>query len=140
LLPLAEGECVAIGARRIAALPARHAIPAVGYALDGGAGVFVFSGDSTYCEAFWDAVNRIERLHTLMIETTFLNRAHDAAERGGHTTAELLAQGLARLARPARLLITHMEPPRRIETFAEVMAAAAAWQPREAREGEILEL
>lgn len=140
LLPLIMGEAVAIGSRRVTPLPACHSIPAVGYAVDGGTGVFVFSGDSGYCEPFWDAVNRFECLHTLLMETTFLNHAHADAARGGHNTAESLARGLARLARPARLLVSHMEPPRRVETFAEVLEAAADWQPGEAREGEILVL
>ncbi|MGB9094780.1 MAG: 3',5'-cyclic-nucleotide phosphodiesterase, partial [Gallionella sp.] len=93
-VPVAPGETVLLGRRRITPLPARHAVPAVGYRLDGGDGSFVYSGDTTDCEEFWTALNRIDKLRYLMIETTFLNGNAGAAARSGHMTAELLAQGL----------------------------------------------
>ena len=80
-LPLAVGATVQLGDRRITPLPARHAVPAVGYCVDSGAASFVYSGDTTDCEEFWSALNRIDNLRYLMIETTFLNAAGHAAAR-----------------------------------------------------------
>ena len=134
-VPAQIGETVLLGDRRITALPARHAVPAVGYCLDSGTASFVYSGDTTDCEPFWSALNRIANLRYLMIETTFLNRNAGGAARSGHMTATLLAQGLARLQRQVQLLITHMEPGREEETMAEVVAACGGFQPMRLEQG-----
>lgn len=139
-VPVTPGETVLLGRRRITPLPARHAVPAVGYRLDSGEGSFVYSGDTTDCEEFWVALNRIDNLRYLMIETTFLSRDARAAAQSGHMTAELLAQGLARLQRPVQLLITHMEPGREDEIFAEVCAACAGYQPVRLEQGRQFEV
>ncbi len=135
-VPLEVGSAVWLGERRITPLPARHSIPAVGYRLDSGAASFVYSGDTTDCVEFWEALNRIDNLRYLMIETTFLNAAGSAAARSGHLTAELLARGLARLRHPVRLLIAHMEPGREEDTLAEVTAACGAFRPAQLLRGQ----
>jgi len=138
--PLALGQVVALGERRITALPALHAAPGVGYRIDSGAASFVYSGDTTLCPAFWEALNAIDNLACLMIEVTFLNANRRAAAESGHMTAELLAQGLATLRRPVQLLIAHMESGREQESMAEVLEVAGKWQPRAVRQGEVFEL
>lgn len=135
-VPLQVGSTVRLGERRITPLPACHSIPAVGYRLDSGAASFVYSGDTTDCEGFWAALNRIDNLRYLMIETTLLNAAGPAAARSGHLTAELLAHGLARLQRPVQLLIAHMEPGREERTMQEIMAACGAFQPQQLQQGQ----
>jgi ribonuclease BN (tRNA processing enzyme) len=135
-LPLAVGATVQLGDRRITPLPARHAVPAVGYCVDSGAASFVYSGDTTDCEEFWSALNRIDNLRYLMIEATFLNAAGHAVAKSGHLTAELLARGLARLQRPVQLLITHMEPGKEERIMAEVTAACGAFQPKQLQQGQ----
>jgi ribonuclease BN (tRNA processing enzyme) len=138
-VPVAPGETTLLGHRRITPLPARHAVPAVGYRLDSGKASFVYSGDTTDCEPFWTALNEIDNLRYLMIETTFLNENAGAAARSGHTTATLLAQGLARLQRPVKLLITHMEPGREDSIMAEVVAACGEFQPVRLEQGQQFE-
>lgn len=138
--PLAVGQAVALGERRITALPALHAVPGVGYRIDSGAASFVYSGDTTLCPAFWEALNGIDNLACLMIEATFLNANRRAAAESGHMTAELLAQRLATLRQPVQLLIAHMESGREQESMAEVLAAAGKWQPRAVRQGEVFVL
>ena len=135
-IPLEAGTTVRLGERRITPLPARHSIPAVGYCLDSGAASFVYSGDTTDCGEFWSALNRIENLRYLMIETTLLNAVGPAAAKSGHLTAELLARGLARLQRPVQLLITHMEPGKEERTMAEVAAACGTFQPQQLQQGQ----
>lgn len=134
--PLEAGSAVQLGERRITPLPACHSVPAVAYCLDSGDASFVYSGDTTDCGEFWVALNRIENLRYLMIETTFLNAAGDAAARSGHLTAELLARGLARLQRPVQLLITHMEPGKEERTMAEVTAACGVFRPQRLQQGQ----
>jgi ribonuclease BN (tRNA processing enzyme) len=137
--PLAVGQTLLLGGRQITALPARHSVPAVGYRLDSGAASFVYSGDTTLCPAFWEALDGMENLKYLMIEVTFLNANKRGAAESGHMTAELLAQGLARLQRPVRLLITHMEPGREDETMAEVKVAAGRFNPVRVEQGQVFE-
>jgi ribonuclease BN (tRNA processing enzyme) len=134
-VPVAPGEPTLLGHRRVTPLPACHAVPGVGYRLDSGTGSFVYSGDTTDCEAFWEALNGIENLRYLMIETTFLNANASGATRSGHMTGALLAHGLTRLQRQATLLITHLEPGKEDLTMAEVVAACAKYQPVRLEQG-----
>jgi len=138
-VPVKPGETTQLGDRCITPLPARHAVPAVGYCIDSGAASFVYSGDTTDCEPFWAALNKIENLRYLMIETTFLNANAAGAARSGHMTAALLAQGLARLQRPVTLLITHMEPGKEDRLMAEVVADCGKYQPVRLEQGRIFD-
>ncbi|HSI23273.1 MAG TPA: 3',5'-cyclic-nucleotide phosphodiesterase [Methylophilaceae bacterium] len=138
--PLMLGETVETGKRRITALPARHAVPAVGYRIDSGRGSFVFSGDTTFCEDFWDALNAIDNLEYVMMETTMRDMDQAIAERSRHTTPALLAQGLACLRRPARVLITHIEPDKIDAVRAEILAVAGHLHPHFLQRGEVFTL
>ncbi len=140
LRPLAVGDCVALGKRRITALPACHTVPAVGYLLDGGGAGFAFSGDTAYCAAFWDRLNEVENLRYLMMETTMRDADRAVAERSRHTTPALLAQGLARLRQPVRLLVTHIEPDKVAAVREEVTRLCAAWNPHFVERGEVYAL
>ena len=132
-------ETVEMNGRKFTALPARHAVPCVGYRLDSGAASLVYSGDTTFCEDFWQALNNIPNLEYLLIETTFLNRNAAGAQRSGHMTAELLAQGLRQLNNPVQLYIVHMESGRESDTMHEVLQAAAEFDPKMLRRGMVFE-
>ncbi|ARU31202.1 3',5'-cyclic-nucleotide phosphodiesterase [Sulfuriferula sp. AH1] len=134
-------ETIVLEKRRITPLPAKHSVPAVGYRLDSGTSSFVYSGDSTLCDAFWEALNAIDNLRYLMIETTFLNKlTKTAAPASGHMTANLLAQGLKQLKRPLNILITHMEPGKEGQTMAEIMTATGSHLPVAVAQGQIFNL
>lgn len=134
------GQAVELSGRRITPLPVRHAVPGVAYQFDSGRASFVFSGDTTYHEPFWDALNAIGNLHYLMIETTFLNHNTSGAEAAGHMRPELLIRGLRRLNKPVHLLITHMEPGNEDATMAELLATAGEFKPERLKRGQIFEL
>lgn len=135
------GETAELTGRRITALPAQHSVPAVGYQLDSGNASFVYSGDTTLCNAFWEALNGISNLRYLMIETTFLNAlTATAAPHSGHMTAQLLAQGLMLFKHKVNLLISHMEPGKEELTMAEILAAVGEHQPIALARGQIFEL
>jgi ribonuclease BN (tRNA processing enzyme) len=137
--PVALGQTVHLCGCGITPLPARHAVPAVGYRLDSGSGSLVYSGDTTLCDAFWEALNGIENLDGLLIETTFLNRNIEGAGISGHMTPELLAAGLSRLRRNAAIYIVHMEPGREAETMRQIGEVAAAFRPTMLERGDVLE-
>lgn len=138
--PILTGETVELGGRRITALPARHAVPCAGYRIDSGAASLVYSADTTFCEEFWQALNRIGNLKYLLIETTFRNDNAASAARSGHTTANLLAQGLRLLERPVELFIVHMEAGYEEITMREVLQAAGEFKPQQLLRGHVFEL
>ena len=137
--PIAPDETVALNGRKFTALPARHAVPCVGYRLDSGIASLVYSGDTTFCEGFWQALNRITNLKYLLIENTFLNANAAGAARSGHMTANLLAQGLRLLQRPVELFIVHMEAGREEDSMREILCAAKEFKPIQLQRGRVFE-
>ena len=133
------GRAVSIAGRSITPLRVRHAVPAVGYCIDSGRASFAFSGDTTLSSEFFSALNAVENLAYLMIETTFLNANAESAERSRHMTGELLAQGLALLRRRPSVFITHLEPGREDATMQEVMVAAEEFAPQRMQHGQKFE-
>lgn len=139
-VPIAPGETVELNGCKITALPAKHAVPCVGYRVDSGEASWVYSGDTTLCEEFWQTLNRIPNLRHLLIEATFRNAQHAAAAHSGHMTPQLLAQGLHMLRRPVELHIVHMEAGHEEETLREIHEAAAAYRPTPLERGHVFEL
>ncbi len=139
-LPLRLGETVTLGSRRITALPARHAVPCSAYRVDNGRASWVYSADTTFCEDFWHALNGIDNLRYLLIEATFRNDNAIGAEHSGHTTANLLAQGLGLLERPVEMFIVHMEAGYEDVTVREVLQAAGEFKPKVLQRGHVFEL
>jgi len=137
--PVAIGQTVRLHGCGITPLPAKHAVPAVGYQLDSGSASLVYSGDTTLCDAFWEALDGIENLACLLIETTFLNHNVEGARISGHMTPGLLAAGLRRLQRNAAIYIVHMEPGREAEAMREIGEVAAAFRPVMLKRGDVLE-
>ncbi len=135
-VPVAIGVPSQLGSRRITPLPARHSVPAAGYWVDSGAASFVYTGDTTDCPELWAALNNIENLRYLMIETTLREADGAMAETYGHLSAGILARGLAHLQHPAQLLIAHMEPGKEQQIMAEVTAACEKFQPVQVQQGQ----
>ena len=100
----------------------------------------MYSGDTTLCADFWQALNRIGNLRYLLIENTFRNDNVAGAQRSGHTTANLLAQGLRLLERPVELFIVHMEAGYEEVTIREVLQAAGEFKPQILQRGHVFEL
>jgi ribonuclease BN (tRNA processing enzyme) len=131
---------VELNGRKITALPARHAVPCTGYQVDSGNASLVYSGDTTYCEEFWQALNRIHNLKYLLIENTFLNDNAALAALAGHMTASLLAQGMRSLQRPVELFIVHMEAGREETALREIQSAMSEFNLKVLQRGHQFEL
>jgi ribonuclease BN (tRNA processing enzyme) len=138
--PIRLGETVELRGRRFTALPARHSIPCVAYRVDSGTASWVYSADTTFCEDFWQALNRIDNLKYLLIENTFRNDNAIGAQRSGHTTADILARGLRLLDHPAELFIVHMEAGYEEITMREVLQSAGDFKPQMLQRGHAFEL
>jgi ribonuclease BN (tRNA processing enzyme) len=138
--PIRLGETVMLGGRRITALPAHHSIPCVAYQVDGGTASWVYSADTTFCADFWQALNRIDNLRYLLIENTFRNDNTAGAQRSGHNTANLVAQGLRMLRQRVELFIVHMEAGHEDATMREVMQTAGEFKPQRLQRGYVFEI
>lgn len=133
------GQAVEIDGRRITALPVNHTVPAVGYWLDSGAGSLVFSGDTTSCDALWEAVNRIPNLRHLIIEAAFANRERDLAVVAKHLCPSLLAEELAKLRHAPEIFVTHLKPGQTEVIMQEVERDAGRFKPRRLLPNQVFE-
>lgn len=108
--PLVVGETVNVGNARITALPAQHSVPALGYLIEGEGGSIAFSGDTTYNDTFWHALNQVQNLQHLIVETAFSNADIELAKLSCHLCPSLLRQGLDLLQSRPQVWITHLKP------------------------------
>ena len=127
---IAIGKPVQIGERRITALPANHAVPAVGYQLDSGTASLVFTGDTTINDPFWEIVNGIGNLRYLIIETAFSNKEREIAVLSKHLCPSMLQGELTKLKRPAEIYITHLKPGEDALIMREIDACIGDYQAR----------
>lgn len=133
------GQTVELNGRKITALPARHVVPAVGYLLDSGEARLAFSGDTIDCPEFWEALNQVENLRYLIIETSFANEENDIAHASGHYHPALLAEQLPKLLNQAEIYITHLGPGDQPRIMAEILAGVHGTAPRMLAHGQLFE-
>lgn len=133
------GQTIELEGRAIRPLPANHTVPAVGYQLDSGAGSLVFTGDTGSCPELWRAVNKIQNLRHLVIETAFSNRERELARISLHLCPSMLAEELANLQRDAEVHITHLKPGQTELTMQEVVEAIGEFNPRMLQTNQVLE-
>lgn len=138
--PLKLGETVELDGRRITALPARHAVPTVGFLLDNGRASLAYSADTTSCDELWRVLNGVENLAHVIIETSYDDSQLALTGPAGHLSPTLLAQELAKLERPARVHLAHMKPGLADTIRREVEQLAVPHRPDVLRRGQILEL
>lgn len=140
--PLSVGRPLCLGARTVTALPAEHAVPAVGYCLDSGAASLAFTGDTTVNDALWPMLERMTNLRHLIIETAFPDDERALAIRSKHLCPGLLAEELARFAGPADLAvyISHIKPGQAERIMCEIAGYATRFAPQMLRDGQVFEL
>lgn len=124
------GETVELGGRKLTPVPAHHTVPAVGFHLDSGRASLVFTGDTTSCDPLWDALNNIENLKYLIIETAFSNAEAELAKLSHHLYPELLFEELEKLRHTPEVFITHLKPGEEHEITRQVSSGALRFKPR----------
>ncbi|MDB5814643.1 MAG: class cyclic nucleotide phosphodiesterase [Rhodocyclales bacterium] len=129
LQPLSVGETLELGKRRITAVPALHAVPAVGYRLTGAAGSLVFSGDTTLCDALVDALNAMRDLRYFIVETAFPDAEHDLALAARHLCPSMLRVLLGRLVGTPEVFVTHLKPGMVDQITSELQTGFARLRP-----------
>jgi ribonuclease BN (tRNA processing enzyme) len=111
---LAVGQTLTLGvqARRVRVLPARHTVPAVGYAVlgrDTQEGDWVFTGDTGPNPALWAHLRGLN-VRQLVIEVAFPESDAVLAAQSGHHCPSSLAAELRHLPPGAQVLLTHVKP------------------------------
>ena len=137
---IAIGQSVALQGRRIVPLPVRHTVPAVAYQCDSGLGSLVFSGDTGPCPEFWQAVNSVPNLKTLIIETAFSNRERKLAEASMHLCPSMLLEELRHLQSRPEIYITHLKPGQIELTMEEIEVDIGEYTPRMLQNNHVFEL
>ena len=138
--PIKLGVTVALGARRITALPANHVVPAVGFQIDSGKTSLVFTGDTTTNDALWHQVNAIGNLRYLIIETALSDREHDLAVASKHLCPSMLAGELKKLKLSPEIFITHLKPREAELIMEEIGATVTERRPQMLQNNQIFEL
>ncbi|TXI32632.1 MAG: 3',5'-cyclic-nucleotide phosphodiesterase [Ottowia sp.] len=103
------GEVLQLGARRIEVLPALHTVPAVGFAVLGDRGSWVFTGDTAPNPALWQRLASLQ-VASLVIETAFGNDEAQLAGVSRHLHPAALGRELQQLQQGAEVYITHIKP------------------------------
>lgn len=143
LHPFETGETLTLGPpgrqRRLEVLPARHTVPAVGFALDTPSGWWVFSGDTGPNPALWAAL-RGRRIAHLVIETAFSDEERWLADISGHLSPCTLAGELAQLQGRVRVHITHPKPGESVAVIEQIRAIDTAHLIEALSAGQVFEL
>lgn len=111
-VPFQVGDVLDFGGRRAEVLPARHSVPACGFALSregANRGAWVYTGDTGPNPELWPRLAAFPVAH-LVIETAFSEGERELAALSGHHSPSSLAAELALAPPDARLWITHIKP------------------------------
>lgn len=133
------GETVDVGGRKLTPLPVNHVVPAVGFRIDSGQASLAFSGDTTTCDALWDAVNRIPNLRYLIVETAFSDAEKELAVLSKHLCPSMLAEELKKLKLHPEIFITHLKPGEVELTMREIGERVQGTAPRILQNGQTFE-
>ena len=143
LTPVAVGDVVALGQRRIEVLPAVHTVPACGFAVlpaNDEAGAWVFSGDTGPNPALWQRLARLKNVAHLVIETAFSDEEEDLARVSAHLCPKMLAEELSRLDGAVAVHITHIKPGEVAGVMGQIMAREKRHHIGALTAGQIFEL
>lgn len=137
--PVAVGASVTLGNRTITPVPADHVVPAVGYAVNSGHASLVFTGDTCGGDSLWQAVNNIDNLRYLIIETAFSDAERELAVVAKHLCPSLLVEQLAMYKRDAEVYITHLKPGEGDTIMQEIAHGASRWKPKMLQHQQVFE-
>lgn len=127
--PMAPGTEVELDqGLRLRSFSVLHTVPAVGYAIEGPAGVIAFTGDTTDCPELWAALNALPQLDRLIIEIAFADEEAALGVVSRHFTPARLGDALARLRHRPELLLTHHKPGEEARIEAQCATALAGWR------------
>lgn len=112
LRPIAVGERLRLGARVVEVLPARHTVPACGFAVRhlGEERWWIFSGDTGPNPLLWQRLRALPVSH-LVIETAFSDDEAELADLAQHHCPRSLRAELEQFEQAqAQVWLTHIKP------------------------------
>ncbi len=133
------GQVLVAGGRRIEVLPARHTVPAVGYAVHGSAGAWVFTGDTGPNPPLWERLKSMA-VAALVIETAFGDDEVALARVSGHLSPGQLREELQGLAAPTDIFITHIKPGEVDAVMSEIGAHDSRHRIQALASGQVMNL
>ena len=137
--PVEVGQVLNLGRRRVEVLPASHTVPAVGYAVLGANGAWVFTGDTGPNESLWQRLQSLP-LAMLVIETAFRDDEHALADISRHLCPSELQRELQKLAAPTDVYITHIKPGEVDAVMSEIGAQHSRHRIRALVTGQVMTL
>jgi ribonuclease BN (tRNA processing enzyme) len=137
--PIEVGQTIALGRRRVEVLPAAHTVPAVGFAVHGSRGAWVYSGDTGPNPALWERLAELQ-VAALVIETAFRDDERELAHVSRHLCPAQLGAELAQLDAPADVYITHIKPGEVDAVMTEIGALATGHRVRALASGQVIAL
>ncbi len=139
LCPIQVGERVQLGGKTFEVLSAKHTVPAVGFALKGPNGWWVYTGDTGPNPALWQRLAQMKIQH-LVIETAFSNEEHQLAQISQHLCPTALGRELAFLEGSVQVHITHIKPGEVEAVMMEVNQLSTRHRLTELKAGQMLVL
>lgn len=121
LVPFELGQRLKLGGKTFEVLSAAHTVPAVGFALEGRDGWWVYTGDTGPNPALWKRLAEMQVAH-LVIETAFSDEERELACVSQHLCPRKLGQELSHLQGSVDVHITHIKPGEVEAVMAEIGA------------------
>jgi len=133
--PLKLGQRLSLCGKTIEVLPAEHTVPAVGYAVEGDDGWWIFTGDTGPNPALWPLL-AARKVKMLVIETAFSDGEGKLAQISKHLSPSMLAQELVNSLPSVPVYLTHAKPGELQRIMAEVKAIDSAHRIEHLRAGQ----
>ena len=111
-----------LGGRRVVTADVNHTVPGLAYIVESEGRAFAFSGDTASNDTLWSALNALQRLDVLVVETAFGNRNEQLAWQARHYCPASLADDLHKLRHDPDIWLTHLKPGAEQEILDEVRA------------------
>jgi len=124
LKPL-PGDGITLAGLHFTALPALHGIPACGYCVSQGDTTLAFSGDTSDCAGFWEAVLALPALTAVVVECSYPSTMAAMADLSMHMHAGALSERLRALPPTVASIVIHRKPGLEDRIAAELSAALA---------------
>jgi ribonuclease BN (tRNA processing enzyme) len=137
-VPFAIGDVLKLGKKRVEVLSASHTVPAVGFAVDGGAaGHWVYTGDTGPNPMLWMRLRNMKIAH-LVIETAFSDEERQLAYISRHLCPAALGHELAQLPGCVEVHITHIKPGELDAVMSEVGRLSTTHRVRALSAGQVM--
>ncbi len=138
--PLTPGEIRTLNGRHFEMIPVNHVVPTVGYRVSHNNKTFVYSGDTTSNDSFWNAINHYDHIDLLIVESAFANQDEALSQRAKHYCPNTLATDLKKLKHDTRIYLTHAKPGAEQAILAECETALSGFNIKALKGGEVFQL